>query len=355
MFPRAPAGVLHPVKITREEWLYNLEKPMRQQLSLPAQVLSSYPYTASAEDLRRFQTTSRVTGLSSSLRFLREVWAARKSADVLLIEGVIPQMWVAWLQTYLPGCRLKVIVAECLWEREATSFRGSVKLGLMRMNLKRVDKCILYAKADIPKFSDYYQVSPAKFTFVPFHNTLHPHRYTYREIPGNYIFSGGNSDRDYAPLVEAMRTLEAQCFLACGSAVLKGLDLPTNVYRVEANPHQFRQLLKGAAIVVVAMKGGLLRSAGQQTILNAMQLGKPVIVSDPEGAADYIVNGETGLTVPPGDTQALQQTIEKLLRSPAELSRIGANARKASAGFTTQNTAGAVCAVADGLIAAICK
>ncbi len=328
---------------------------MRQEITLPAQILSSFPYTASAEDLRRFRTTSKVAGVRSSLRFLREVWAARKTADVLLIEGVIPQMWVAWLQTYLPGCRLKVIVAECLWGREEASLRGSIKFGLMRLILSRVDRCILYAKADIPRFSKYYQVNPAKFVFVPFHNTLHPHRYTYKEIPGNYIFSGGNSDRDYAPLVEAMRSVDAQCFIACGSAVLKGLNLPTNVYRVEANPHQFRQLLKSSAIVVVAMKGGLLRSAGQQTILNAMRLGKPVIISDPEGAADYLVNGETGLTVPPGDASALQQAIEMLLRNPVEVSRIGAKAQKASVGFTTQNTAARVCAVADELIAPICR
>lgn len=324
---------------------------MRREKSSRAQILSSFPFTMSEENRSRVQVTPQVTDLRSSLRFLRDVWRARKTAHVLLIEGIIPQMWVAWLQTYLPGCRLKVIVMECLWEREAASFRGSVKLGIMRQILKRVDRCILYARVDIKKFSDYYQVDPSKFVFVPFFNTLHPHRYSYRETPGTYVFSGGNSDRDYAPLIAAMQSLDAQCFIACGSAALKGLDLPTNVYRVEANPRQFRQLLKGAAIVVVAMKGGLLRSAGQQTFLNAMRLGKPVIVTDPDGAADYMVNGESGFTVPPGDTQALHGVLDMLLRCPVALSTIGTNAQNASVDFRTENTHGRVCSIADELIA----
>jgi glycosyltransferase involved in cell wall biosynthesis len=328
---------------------------MRKEKNLPAQVLSTMTFTANPEDLSRIQVTREVTGILSSLNLLRDIWRARNTADVLLINGVIPEMWVAWLQTYLPGCRLKVIVTECLWSREADSLRGTIKFALMRMILQRVDRCVLYARADIPRFSEYYKLPRSKFDFVPFHNTLHPHRYTYKETPGTYIFAGGNSDRDYAPLVEAMRSLDAQCFIACGPAALKGIDLPINVYRVEANPRQFRQLLKGSAIVVAAMKGGLLRSAGQQTFLNAMRLGKPVIVTDPDGAADYIRNGETGLLVPPGDAVVLHRALDVLLRDAAEKSCIGRNAQEASAGFTTQNTCGKICAIADELLGVIAE
>ena len=147
---------------------------MRQPASLPAQILCSFRFTSTVENLSRVQTTTRVTGLFSSLHFLWEVWRARKRADVLLIYGVIPQMWVGWLQTYLPGCGLKVVVTECLWAREPKSFRGYLKLRVMRLMLQRIDKCILYAKVDIPKFAEYYRVDPSKFVFIPFFNTLHP-------------------------------------------------------------------------------------------------------------------------------------------------------------------------------------
>jgi glycosyltransferase involved in cell wall biosynthesis len=323
---------------------------MSQKSASRAKLLSAFSFASPEENLSRVQFATPVTGLLSSFRFLREVWIARKSTDALLIDGVMPQMWVGWLQSYLPGCRMKVVVTECLWEREAISLRGHLKLLLMRRILKRMDRCILYAQVDIHKFAEYYQVDPSKFIFIPFFNTLHPHRYTYLEIPGNYVFAGGNSDRDYAPLIEAMRSLDAQCFIACSPAALNGLQLPANVYRMEANPQQFRQLLKSAAIVVVAMKGGLLRSAGQQTFLNAMRLGKPVIVTDPDGARDYIRSGETGFTVPPGDPQALRQVLESLLHDPGAMFRIGAAAQVASADLTIENISVQICAVADELV-----
>jgi glycosyltransferase involved in cell wall biosynthesis len=326
---------------------------MNSDNSSRAQILCTFRFASPPENLSRVQTTAPVTDLRSSLRFLREVWHARKTIDALLIDGVLPQMWVGWLQSYVPGCRMKVVVTECLWEREPASVRGSLKLAVMRRILRRMDKCILYANADIPKFAEYYRVDVSKFVFIPFFNTLHPHRYTYLEIPGNYIFAGGNSDRDYGSLVEAMRSLDAQCLIACGAAALKGLQLPPNVIRVEANPPQFRQLMKSAAIVVVAMKGGSLRSAGQQTFLNAMCLGKPVIVTDPEGARDYIENGETGLTVPAGNPSALREALETLLRDPVRSSNIAAKGKAAAADLTIENISVQICNVADQLAATV--
>src|SRR6202044_2485239 len=164
---------------------------MNSDNSSRAQILCTFRFASPPENLSRVHTTAPVTDLRSSLRFLRDVWHARKTIDVLLIDGVLPQMWVGWLQSYLPGCRMKVVVTECLWEREPASFRGSLKLAVMRRILRRMDRCILYARADIPKFAEYYQVDASKFVFIPFFNTLHPHRYTYLEIPGNYIFAGG--------------------------------------------------------------------------------------------------------------------------------------------------------------------
>jgi glycosyltransferase involved in cell wall biosynthesis len=49
-----------------------------------------------------------------------------------------------------------------------------------------------------------------------------------------------------------------------------------------------------------------------------------VIVTDPDGARDYIRSGETGFTVPPGDPQALRQVLESLLHDPGAMFRIGA-------------------------------
>ena len=58
-------------------------------------------------------------------------------------------------------------------------------------------------------------------------------------------------------------------------------------------------------------------------LLEAMAAGCACIATDVSGSRDLIVNGQTGLLVPPGDPVALGHAIERLARSPGERRRFG--------------------------------
>lgn len=75
--------------------------------------------------------------------------------------------------------------------------------------------------------------------------------------------------------------------------------------------------------------------------LEAMALGKPVVLSDTGGAAELIVPGEHGLLYAPGDTNALAACLTTLT-SPSMRAQLGAAAaRRVRERFTVQNmTAG---------------
>ena len=66
---------------------------------------------------------------------------------------------------------------------------------------------------------------------------------------------------------------------------------------------------------------------GTTSILEAMAMGKPVICSRVNGQRDVIVDGETGLFVPPGDPKALREAIIYLWSHPEKADRMGAAAR----------------------------
>ena len=112
------------------------------------------------------------------------------------------------------------------------------------------------------------------------------------------MFAGGDSLRDYAPLIAAADGLPAQVTIA--SRTERG-PVPPNVALGALPGPRYDELFREASVVVVPLERRSDRSAGQQTYLNAMVLGKPVVVTDALGVRDYVEDGETGFLVPPGD------------------------------------------------------
>jgi glycosyltransferase involved in cell wall biosynthesis len=71
------------------------------------------------------------------------------------------------------------------------------------------------------------------------------------------------------------------------------------------------------------------------SLLESMSLGKPAVTSRIGGIPELVVDGETGIILPPNDTRALANAILRLLQDPGEAARLGRNARQRyEAGYT---------------------
>ncbi len=64
------------------------------------------------------------------------------------------------------------------------------------------------------------------------------------------------------------------------------------------------------------------------TILEAMAAGKPVVATSVGGVPELVLDGETGLLVPPHDPARLAQAIVKLLQQPEAARRMGESGRE---------------------------
>ncbi|HET7909277.1 MAG TPA: glycosyltransferase [Nitrospira sp.] len=62
-------------------------------------------------------------------------------------------------------------------------------------------------------------------------------------------------------------------------------------------------------------------------ILEAMAAGKPVVASAVGGIPEFVVPGETGLLVEPGNAAALAEAVRSLVRDPAAATRMGMRGR----------------------------
>jgi glycosyltransferase involved in cell wall biosynthesis len=70
------------------------------------------------------------------------------------------------------------------------------------------------------------------------------------------------------------------------------------------------------------------REGVPKALIEAASAGVPAITTDTPGCRDIVVNGETGLLVPPRDANAVAEAVLTLLRDPARRARMGVAARR---------------------------
>ncbi|MBF0268016.1 MAG: glycosyltransferase family 4 protein [Alphaproteobacteria bacterium] len=90
-----------------------------------------------------------------------------------------------------------------------------------------------------------------------------------------------------------------------------------------------RDLYHRSRFVIIPIKD-TIQPSGQSACLQAMSMGKAVILSRIAGLWDneLLKDGETCLLVPPGDAQALAQAVRRLQADPGLVSRLGTTARE---------------------------
>src|SRR5207249_4242950 len=77
----------------------------------------------------------------------------------------------------------------------------------------------------------------------------------------------------------------------------------------------------------VVVHASVLPEPFGRILIEAMALGKPVVASNAGGVPEIVVDGRTGVLVPPRDHGALAHALGTLLRDPARRARMGAEAR----------------------------
>lgn len=80
-----------------------------------------------------------------------------------------------------------------------------------------------------------------------------------------------------------------------------------------------RDLLGGFDVFVLPSRS----EAFPLTVIEAMLARRPVVATSVGGVAEAVVDGVTGLLVPPGDPQALAAAVESLLSNPERRSEMG--------------------------------
>lgn len=173
------------------------------------------------------------------------------------------------------------------------------------------------------------------------------------------VVSAGLEYRDYPTLLSAVDGMNAQVVIGAASNwsrhAFATTRLPLNVRVGSFDYHALRDLYARAAVVVVPLVD-VDNQAGITTILEAMAMGKAVVVTQSRGQTDIVedrrgrergvprprpislarvladANGidlePNGFYVPPGDPGALRRAVDYLLEHPAERTHLGRSGRR---------------------------
>lgn len=148
------------------------------------------------------------------------------------------------------------------------------------------------------------------------------------------VVSSGRTHCDWETLFGASQGASWQLTVICSRTDLPRIAALNRDERarvlVEVDRAAHDRELRGAAVYAVCLEP-VDPSAGHVRLMAAVDAGVPVVATAVQGLDEYVVPGETALTVPARNPQALREAIEHLLREPELGARLATNAaRRAS-------------------------
>ncbi|HEY3337289.1 MAG TPA: glycosyltransferase [Propionicimonas sp.] len=252
-------------------------------------------------------------------RDIRAFLAAARGARAVILRGSVSfgeryrDLVLAMAAKRLKN-RPAVVITDATWEQTSSAVERRLparvrplvplvaRAAMHLVDGPRVHYCVL-SSAEVDTFPGIWGVDPDRVHFTPFPHTLYDAALDAPTSDGGYVFAGGNSLRDYDLLEAAVAGTGIEVHIA---AKWQGRGAK-NVHARVLTHEQFMADLAGCGVCVVPLHR-TVRSAGQQTYLNAMALGKLVIVTDAPGVSDYIEDGVTGVIAPP-EPDALRAAI----------------------------------------------
>jgi glycosyltransferase involved in cell wall biosynthesis len=240
---------------------------------------------------------------------------AALASDYLVIHFSLPDaIWFAAWLSLIPFHRCRIATLD-FFVGDPRGWR----LKLACWSLRRVDRMLVYFK-DSSVFQRQFGLPASRFCYIPFKINSVELIEKARPVDRGYIFCGGRSRRDFATLFAAVEPLgypvkvvtSPEADMVPHGSSMAGLKVPPNVEVItnDQSPAFFVETMAAARLVVIPIVPDSTTQAGIGVYLQAMALGKCVIVSHSLGVSD-VLTGQEAILVPPGDPALLRDAIER--------------------------------------------
>jgi len=276
---------------------------------------------------QRYRFLGRFTEYLLRLSLAVRLLFLRRNVDAV-VTGRYGEFF-ALLQSLVGFGRKPCLLLDIEWYAiHSGSWRSGLNRWLHRRIVHGASRIQVFCHAESLNYAAYFGVDASKFVWIPYCMDVAkaPEQ---SPTPGNFIFTSGTHQRDYATLLAAVTDLPLELHIAAPVSAFASLRIPSNVKILGTLPaDRYRSTLLASRFVVVSLDPHVLRRPGVITYVGAMSAGKCVVVNDPLGASSYIQHGDTGFLVGPQDPVALRAQLLALAESPETVDRIGQNAQR---------------------------
>lgn len=321
-----------------DRWLDDLvDAPAHRFLKIPA---------APARGGDWHRRAMRATPVGQWLRHWRQ--SARALAQGDGVVTVFPQLALTAAIQRRIGRRDVPIVAWCF---NIGRFPTGWKRRVARFFLRSVDMFVVHSRGELALLRDRLMIDEARICFVPLQRAAIP-LLADEETEAPFALAMGSANRDYATLYEACRRTGLPLTLVAARHALPAEPPPPNVtLRSDLDPAACLRLAQQARVSIVPL-ADVAAASGQITMVEAMRMGRPLIVTDAIGSRDYVVDGATGLLVPPRDPAALAAAMRRLWDDATLRTRLADAARRfAGESLSDEAAAAALARILDAVAA----
>lgn len=275
--------------------------------------------------------TVALYGLRAAFRSLTSTPAPR----VVVVYSHIEVLMVSAVRWLWRRQNTKIVLVGFILTTRRGRLHNYLREKYFRFVLSLADLVVVHSQTEAIRYADQFRQCSTRFAYIPWAthvDGLDALRSANEPKPVGdqaYILSAGRSGRDYRTLFEAFQAGNRKVRVVCDSAAAMAECQPSA--NIEVLDHcygdDYIKHVWNADCVVIPLAVDDI-SAGQMVLLQAMAMGKPIVITRTTTIAEYVTDGHDALCVAARDPQALREAVERLLADPQFSRQLGAHAEE---------------------------
>lgn len=214
---------------------------------------------------------------------------------------------------------------------DLTQTRGLYRfnLALLKLAIPGIDYFCCTSTEEEAIYGRMFNIPRSRIVFLPL-SEASPNFNEPSQPKKEYIFSFGNSDRDFETLIRAVSNSGIKTYILSQRYQAR-IPLPENVsiLRDRISTKELVGWIASSRMVVLPLKDYRV-SAGQISMLEVMALARPLVITENMATKEYAVHRHSALFFKAGSDKDLADHIRYLWNNRDSAEAIGQNARQAA-------------------------